>query len=65
MLNLAAVYLDMSKAVDTIAHEAIPDALRRKGLPEPVVRLVTDSYTNMQTVIKQGTIEIPITIQRG
>jgi hypothetical protein len=63
--SIAAVFLDVSKAFDTIPDDAIPDALRRKGLPEPLVRLVGNSYRNMHTVIKHGTNAIPIRIQGG
>jgi hypothetical protein len=59
------VFLDVSKAFDTIPHEVIPDALRRKGLPEPLVRLVRNSYSHMHTIIKRGTNEIPISLKRG
>lgn len=63
--GLVAVQLDVSKAFDTVSHEAIGEALRRKGLPELVVRLVEDSYKNVRTIIKNGEDEIGIHIQRG
>jgi hypothetical protein len=63
--SIVAVLLDISKAFDTIPHEVIPDALRRKGLLEQLVQLVRNSYMNMYTIIKQGKNEIPIRIRRG
>jgi hypothetical protein len=62
---MEAVFLDISKAFDTIPHAVIPDAVRRKGLPEHFIRLVNNSYKSMNTTIKQGKNEIPITIRRG
>jgi hypothetical protein len=49
--GLVTVQLDVSKAFDTIPHEVIGDWLRKKGLPELVVRLVEDCYENVHTVI--------------
>ncbi|KAH0816911.1 hypothetical protein GEV33_005880 [Tenebrio molitor] len=43
----------------------IGPALRMKGLPEPVVRLVEDSYKDLHTNIKQGTVEVSLKLQRG
>jgi hypothetical protein len=63
--GLVAVQLDVSKAFDTIPHEVIGDCLRKKGLPELVVRIVEDSYENVHTVIMQGTLEVPMRLQRG
>ncbi|KYB24731.1 Retrovirus-related Pol polyprotein from type-2 retrotransposable element R2DM-like Protein [Tribolium castaneum] len=40
-------------------------ALRMKGLPEQVVRLVEDSYKDLHTVVKQGTAEVTLSLQRG
>jgi hypothetical protein len=63
--GITIVQLDISKAFDTVPHEVIGDALRRKGIPETVVRLIRDSYNDMSTVIKQGAVEVPINLQRG
>jgi hypothetical protein len=63
--SLVAVCLDVSKAFDTVPHQIIGPALRMKGLPEPVVRLVEDSYKDLYTNIKQGTVEVPMKLQRG
>lgn len=63
--GMVAVQLDVSKAFDTVPHEIIGEALRKKGLPELVVRLVVDSYDDVQTVVKNGEEEVAIKIQRG
>jgi hypothetical protein len=63
--NIVAIFLDVSKAFDTIPHEVIPAALVRKGLPEPLVRLIMNSYSNMHTVIGYSNEEIPVSILRG
>ncbi|KAL0103857.1 hypothetical protein PUN28_017894 [Cardiocondyla obscurior] len=38
------IQLDVSKAFDTVPHEAIPIALKRKGVPAPIVDLIRCSY---------------------
>jgi hypothetical protein len=53
--SLVPVCLDVSKAFNTVPHQIIGLALRMKGLPEPVVRLMEDSYKDLHTNIKQGT----------
>ncbi|KXZ75867.1 hypothetical protein TcasGA2_TC034495 [Tribolium castaneum] len=63
--NLVAVCLDVSKAFDTVPHSILGPALRMKGLPEQVVRLVEDSYKDLHTVVKQGTAEVTLSLQRG
>jgi len=63
--GLVTVQLDVSKAFDTIPHEAIGAALRKKGLPEFVVRLVEDSYKRVSTSIRNRGDNIDITIKRG
>jgi len=63
--GLVAVQLDVSKAFDTIPHEAIGAALRKKGLPEFVVRLVEDSYQRVSTSIRNKGDSIDIMIKRG
>ena len=50
----------LSKAFDTIPHEAIEAALRKKGLPELMMQLVVDSFENVHMKIanKQDIINI-------
>jgi Reverse transcriptase (RNA-dependent DNA polymerase) len=59
------VQLDITKAFDTVPHEAIEWALRRKGLPEVIVRLVMDSYKEARTVIDHPDGPINVNIRRG
>jgi hypothetical protein len=46
--GMVAVQLDVPKAFDTVPHAAIGDALRRKGLPEFLVKSITNSDQIMQ-----------------
>jgi hypothetical protein len=62
---LVAVQLDVSKAFDTVPHEAIGDALRRKGVPNYVVRMIKRSYEGVTTDIKHGTVAVPLELKRG
>jgi hypothetical protein len=57
--------LDISKAFDTIPHLAIGHALKRKGLPGPIVELVKSSYVGIHTCIAHQKGGIDITLQRG
>jgi hypothetical protein len=52
--GLVAIQLDVSKAFDTVAHEATADALRSKGIPKSI----NGSYEGVTTNIKQGTLEV-------
>ncbi|GJQ68522.1 hypothetical protein Trydic_g17092 [Trypoxylus dichotomus] len=63
--GLVVVQLDLSKAFDTIPHVAIGPALRRKGLPETVVRLVEDQYKDVHMNIQSDDEDIKIFLQRG
>jgi hypothetical protein len=63
--GMTMVQLDISKAFDTVPHEVIGDALRRKGIPETVVNLIINSYKDIHTNIKQGSLQIPMAIRRG
>lgn len=63
--GLVVVQLDLSKAFDTVPHQAIGPALRRKGLPETVVRLVEDQYKDVHMNIQSDDEVIKIFLQRG
>lgn len=59
------IQLDVSKAFDTVPHDAMPGALRRKGIPEPIVDLICSSYRNIVTTIAHPNGGIDIELQRG
>jgi hypothetical protein len=63
--GLVAIQLDISKAFDMIPHQAINDALTRKGIPKYVANMISRSYNGIQTVITGGTEEVQIKIRRG
>jgi hypothetical protein len=52
--GMVAIQLDVSKAFNTLPHAATGDTLRRKGIPEFLVKLIINSYRNIRTIIKQG-----------
>lgn len=60
-----AVQLDISKAFDTVPHEAIVPTLRRKGLPEQIVQLILESYKDTKTSIRHNEGDIIVNIVRG
>ena len=50
---------DISKAFDTVSHEMIGGGLRRKGVPEHLVRLIENMYVGCSThVPKNGSVEL-------
>lgn len=59
------VQLDVSKAFDTILHDAIPVALKRKGIPRPIVDLIVKSYEGVTTTIAHPGGGIEINLRRG
>jgi hypothetical protein len=64
--GLVAIQLDIAKAFHTVPHEAI-DELRRKRIPQYVTKFIRDSYERVETIIKQGTVQVPmeIRVERG
>ena len=64
------VFLDLSKAFDTVQHDTIIKALLRKGVPNDVRNLVSDLYSNTFTTIsvngqKTRTIQINSGVKQG
>jgi hypothetical protein len=57
--------LDVSKAFDTVPHEALGPALSRKGVPKFFVDLVVSSYEGVETSISHPKGDIKISLQRG
>jgi hypothetical protein len=63
--GITVTQLDITKAFDTVPYEVIGDALRRKGIPETIINLISDAYKDIHTNIKQGSIKVPMNIKRG
>lgn len=63
--SLVVVQLDVSKAFDTVPHEIIGAALRRKGLPEYLISHIEDSYKDVHTTIVCGKEKVDMKLQRG
>jgi ribosomal protein S15P/S13E len=63
--GLVAVQLDISKAFDTVPHEAIGYALKKKGIPGYVTQSIKDSYEGISTIIKHRKHEIKLQIKQG
>ena len=54
---LYMVLLDWSKAFDRIKHTALVIALRRFGLPEPVLQMISGVYKNRTFSVREGNME--------
>lgn len=57
--------LDISKAFDTVPHQAIHRGLVRKGIPAAVANYVTEMYNGCKTVIKTKDNHVPVELKRG
>lgn len=63
-MGLVAVQLDIYKALNTVPHEAIENALKMEGIPKYVITFTVGSHEGITTVIKHGSPEVPIQIKR-
>jgi hypothetical protein len=63
--GLVAVQLDISKAFDTVPHQAIEDALTKKGIRQYIAKLIRGSCKEVNTIISAGTTEVKVDIRRG
>jgi hypothetical protein len=63
--GLVAVQLDISKAFDTLPHQAIDAALYIKRLPETARNKILTSYKDINTTIEHGGAKTEISLQRG
>lgn len=59
------IQLGVAKAFDTIPHETIPGALKRKRISQPIVGLVYGSYEKVFTGISHSEGVIEVRLQRG
>lgn len=57
--------LDISKAFDTIPHQAINLALKQKGISATVAKYIISMYSGCRTAIKTRDGELPIELRRG
>jgi hypothetical protein len=63
--GMIGIQLDVSKAFDTIPHEAIGPALRRQNMPNEICQTITDSHRRLSTRISCKGQVINIEIKRG
>ncbi len=59
------IQLDISKAFDTVPHEAIKPILRGKGVPCQIIQLILESYRETKTSIAMEGGDIMVEIVRG
>jgi hypothetical protein len=58
--------VDISKAFDTISHSALTPCLARKGVPAPIIKLISNMYVDNTTKIRANNKEgMEIKILRG
>lgn len=51
---LCLIFVDISKAFDSVSHSTILRAMRSHGLPEPLVDYVQYAYSCLETCIRMG-----------
>jgi len=52
--RLSMVFLDWSKAFDKVSHPALLQSLRRFGIPESMVELIANIYSDRTFAVKDG-----------
>jgi retron-type reverse transcriptase len=63
--GLVAIQLDISKAFDTLPHQAIDDHPQMKRLPQTAKRIILNSYKEINTTIEHGGAKTEISLRRG
>jgi hypothetical protein len=63
--GLLKVQLDISKAFETVPHQAIEGSLTKKGIPQYIAKLIRGSYKALNTIISACTTEVKVDIRRG
>ncbi|MGL5481136.1 MAG: reverse transcriptase domain-containing protein [Aeromonas veronii] len=58
-------FLDLSKAYDTIMHEALGEAAKRAGLPIPLLKYIYSVMQNSESVIGSNTIKTGRGVKKG
>lgn len=63
---LYLLFIDFERAFDTLHHPAIWDALRCKGIPEPLIQLIKCLYDNASCrVLHEGLISNKFPVEKG
>jgi hypothetical protein len=57
--------MDINKAFDTVPHQAMVPALRKKGLPTQLLNMIHDAYQDVHKKITADGGETTINLQRG
>lgn len=58
--------VDIAKAFDTVPHGAIEKCLAAKGVPETLINIIKDMYTNSRTTIRaKDNKKVEIKLSRG
>ena len=68
--TLAVVFIDLTKAFDTVSHKHIAEVLERRGVDELIRGLIQDSYRNCYTKVKTAhgdtrKIKIRVGVKQG
>lgn len=61
----SSIQIDVSKAFDTVPHDAISPALTSKGVHPVIAVYIVGSYADASTMLQINKEEIPIHIKRG
>jgi hypothetical protein len=65
-LPLNVVFLDISKAFDSVSHQSILIAAKRVGVPPPLLSYLHEFYSRSQTRLRVGGKKSnPISVKRG
>ncbi|MGL5294697.1 MAG: RNA-directed DNA polymerase [Aeromonas sp.] len=62
---LALAFLDLSKAFDTITHEALGEAAERAGIPAPLLKYINNALSRSESVIGPHTIRTRRGVKQG
>jgi hypothetical protein len=63
--TLVAVVLDVSKAFDTVPHQAMVPALRKKGVPTHLMNMVINAYQDVHATIAADGGKATVHLRRG
>jgi hypothetical protein len=63
--GLVAIQLEIAKALDTVPHTAIAEAMERLGLPKCVRESVMDSYKSLNRTTGYGGSQTEVSLMRG